>query len=118
MTPPPLSDRAAWAARLEAFAQQQRDALTQAAGSDAPVTLDQSRVGRLSRIDALAGQALAQATRQRREAALAAVASAQQRLASGRFGLCEDCEEPIALARLAHNPIVRQCLACAQAAES
>jgi DnaK suppressor protein len=45
------------------------------------------------------------------------VNAALQRLDSGRFGECERCGEPIALARLQALPQARLCLACQSAAE-
>lgn len=49
--------------------------------------------------------------------ALAEIDQALQRLDSGRFGLCSDCGEPIALARLQLSPQVLRCLACEAAHE-
>lgn len=43
---------------------------------------------------------------------LRATESALSRLEDDGFGLCEDCAEPIAYARLAANPSARRCLAC------
>ncbi len=113
--PPPLEDQPAWRDALEQRAADTRQALDE--GTEGDVTLDQTRVGRLSRIDALAGQALAQAAQRRREATLRALEAAQARIESGQFGYCLSCDEPIALARLWHNPAVTQCLSCAAEAE-
>jgi DnaK suppressor protein len=30
----------------------------------------------------------------------------------GTFGICEDCEEPISIARLKARPVTRYCIAC------
>lgn len=43
---------------------------------------------------------------------LAEIDQALQRLASGSFGLCGDCGEPIALARLQLAPQVPRCRVC------
>ena len=43
---------------------------------------------------------------------LTQIEAALRRLDAGRFGLCEDCAEPIAAERLAAQPWVARCLAC------
>lgn len=91
--------------------------LEQAAASKAAtqtVELDQTRVGRLSRMDALQGQAIAKATEQRRQAALAAVDAALKRLEAGDYGYCVKCDEEIEPKRLEHDPATALCLACAR----
>lgn len=89
-----------------------------AAEAAATVTLDQSRVGRLSRMDALAQQAVAQATSARRRRELTDIKHALRRLDDGAYGLCSACDEPIAEARLQASPAVRLCLSCAERSES
>ncbi|UCC56041.1 MAG: TraR/DksA family transcriptional regulator [Gammaproteobacteria bacterium] len=88
-------------------------------GSEAgkTVELDQARVGRLSRMDALLGQAMSQAMNQRRQIELQKIEAALQRIESGEYGYCISCEEPIARARLEHDPAVPLCISCASAAE-
>ena len=44
--------------------------------------------------------------------ALAEIDAELQRLASGHYGLCTDCGEAIALARLQSAPQVQRCVAC------
>ena len=83
----------------------------------APVQLDQQSVGRLSRIDAMQGQALAQASDLRRRARVNALEAALRRFENDEFGFCVDCGEPIALARLRVDPATTLCIACAQSAE-
>lgn len=86
------------------------------AGQDdqATVALDQQSVGRLSRIDALQRQAMAQATQRRREMAQRRIIAALQRLDNGEYGYCTDCGDEIAPARLAFDPAVPLCLSCAR----
>lgn len=84
------------------------------ASDRAPVELDQQSVGRLSRMDAMQGQALAQASGQRRQARKVALEMALRRLEAGEFGECLDCGEPIALKRLDIDPAATLCIACAQ----
>ena len=65
-------------------------------GSRKPVELDQSRVGRLSRMDALQDQAMALETARRREAELKRIEAALKRVDSGEYGDCLTCGEEIA----------------------
>ena len=85
--------------------------------SAAVVELDQARVGRLSRMDAMQVQAMAQASGQRREAMLREIATALKRIDDGSFGICQGCEEPINPKRLEVDPTVRLCIDCANNAE-
>lgn len=82
------------------------------------VELDQTSVGRLSRMDALQGQAMAKASQLRRKNELKAIEDALKRIELGDFGFCVECDEAIAEPRLQHNPAVALCIACAQASES
>src|SRR5210317_1196948 len=68
------------------------------------VELDQTRVGRLSRMDALQGQAMSKATRQRRETELQRIATALSRIEKGDYGYCLECDKKIAAARLEIDP--------------
>ncbi|MDH5600001.1 MAG: TraR/DksA family transcriptional regulator, partial [Gammaproteobacteria bacterium] len=53
------------------------------------VELDQSKVGRLSRMDALQGQAMSQETKHRHEAVLRNITAALSRIESGDYGYCK-----------------------------
>lgn len=81
--------------------------------SRAAVELDQTRVGRLSRMDALQGQAMAQATEARRQQEIRRIHAALQRLCKGEYGACLRCGEEIAPKRLALDPAVPTCVDCA-----
>ena len=83
-----------------------------------PVTLDQASVGRLSRMDAMQGQAMALETQRRRQRRLTQVRLALGRIQQGNFGLCQQCEEGIAFNRLDIDPATRLCITCASAEES
>ena len=78
------------------------------------VILDQRSVGRLSRMDALQGQAMAQATAARRAQDVAKLISALERIKKGEFGYCLDCGEEVAEARLVLDPAVTLCITCAR----
>ena len=77
------------------------------------VELQQDSVGRLSRMDALQQQAMAQAQERRRKAERARIEAALARLDQGEWGYCVTCGEEIAEKRLAHDPGVARCLGCA-----
>ena len=106
--------------RLEQFRQallSQREALeaTLALGVEGTrvVELDQQSVGRLSRMDALQGQAMARATQERRAILARRIASALQRIDEGEYGYCTDCGEEIPLKRLELDPTAPACVSCA-----
>ena len=77
------------------------------------VELDQQSVGRLSRMDALQRQALAQATGRRRNARRNRIHAALLRIEEGEYGYCQGCGEPIAEARLRLDPTLPNCIECA-----
>ncbi len=85
--------------------------------SQQTVELDQARVGRLSRMDALQQQAMAQASQRNADLMLVRIEAALRRCDDGSFGLCCECEEPIAVKRLKIDPTCVKCIECAQRAE-
>ncbi|MDZ7662356.1 TraR/DksA family transcriptional regulator [Thiohalophilus sp.] len=85
--------------------------------ASATVELDQTRVGRLSRMDALQGQAMSRAAGQRRQQMLVRIESALRRMDAGDYGYCLRCEEEIAPARLHADPAATLCIRCASASE-
>lgn len=85
--------------------------------STKPVTLDQASVGRLSRMDAMQGQAMALAAQRRWEIQLQRIHAALARIQSDDYGLCTACEEEIAMRRLETDPAATLCIACASRQE-
>lgn len=81
--------------------------------SAAVVQLDQSKVGRLSRMDALQAQAMAKASGERRAVQLREIEAALRRIDDGSYGECERCAEPINPRRLDADPTARLCIGCA-----
>ena len=81
--------------------------------STKPVTLDQASVGRLSRMDAMQGQAMAIEALRRREIQLQRIHAALGRIQRDDYGLCTFCEEEIAIRRLETDPAATLCIACA-----
>ena len=77
-----------------------------------PAALDQTAVGRLSRMDTLQGQALARDLQDREEARLALLQGALARLSAGTYGWCAACSGPIPFARLLVVPESPECGSC------
>ncbi len=80
--------------------------------SQQTVELDQQSVGRLSRMDALQSQAMAQAQKRRRNAMQVVLQAALKRIDEGEFGFCDDCGDEIGQSRLMANPIITKCISC------
>lgn len=78
------------------------------------VMLDQQSVGRLSRMDALQVQAMAQAQQRNRARELVRIDQALSRIEGDEFGVCVECGEDIAPKRIEADPAVLLCLPCAQ----
>lgn len=78
------------------------------------VELDQQAVGRLSRMDAMQGQAMALATEERRNLERTRVEQALRRIEDGDYGYCIKCEEEIDIRRLELDPSHALCISCAK----
>ncbi|MEH6543727.1 MAG: TraR/DksA C4-type zinc finger protein [Porticoccaceae bacterium] len=86
------------------------------------VELDQTVVGRLSRMDAMQQQQMSQASRSQYRQRLVKVERALSVIASddgscGSYGYCEDCGNQINLERLNISPESLYCLLCQQRTE-
>lgn len=106
---------------IDKFEQQLRellvelDALEQGSKSaTATVVLDQTSVGRLSRMDAMQGQQMAMESERRRKQQILQVRAALQRIRDEDFGYCFGCGEEIPPGRLAINPATTHCVTCAE----
>ncbi len=106
-------DEAYFTALLEARREELKALIHEAEGGTQPVALDQQSVGRLSRMDAMQVQAMAQASQRQRRQELRAIDAALERLANGEYGECVRCGEDIAPKRLTLNPTVQTCIHCA-----
>ena len=82
------------------------------------VELDQSRVGRLSRMDAMQQQAMGQASKRRLRLQIQSIDAALARIEANKYGDCAHCGETIAGARLRADPAVVLCIECATQADS
>ncbi len=89
--------------------------LVTSAGTEAAavVELDQTKVGRLSRMDALQAQAMSVETNRRRGIELRRIDAALMRIENDEYGYCLNCGEPIATGRLHSDPATPVCIGCA-----
>jgi DnaK suppressor protein len=89
--------------------------LADEAGLTDTVQLDQAAVGRISRVDALQAQAMAQAGQRRARLRLERVRAALERLDEhpDEFGVCPSCGDDIGLRRLRARPEAVFCVGCA-----
>jgi len=77
------------------------------------VELDQTRQGRLSRMDAMQQQEMAKETERRRQTERVRIDAALKRMGDDGYGYCVNCDEPIAQKRLELDPAVHTCIKCA-----
>jgi len=77
------------------------------------VELDQQAVGRLSRMDAMQQQAMAEAQERTRQLDLQRIEQAYRRIRDDDYGYCAMCDEEIPDGRLAIDPMAERCVNCA-----
>jgi DnaK suppressor protein len=107
-----------WRDRLLALRAELQSIAETGDASAAVVELDQSKVGRLSRMDAMQAQAMAKASANRRQAMLVNITAALKRIDDGDYGLCVECDEPINPKRLEFDPTAILCIECASKEET
>jgi len=103
-----------------ALTDQEQELLTdldESAGAAETVELDQSKVGRLSRMDAMQQQAMAKATRRNLQLRLRQTRAALVAMDEGEYGICNKCEEEIGFKRLTVRPESPFCIACQRQAD-
>ena len=76
------------------------------------VELDQTAVGRLSRMDSLQSQGMAKGLREREVVRLALIQEALVRIDAGTYGVCESCGDEIVFERLLIMPESKTCARC------
>ena len=103
--------------RLQAELDELMLSIGETTDSAATVELDQTRVGRLSRMDAMQQQAMAQGTRTRMLGRVRQIDAALARIDSGQYGHCCACQETLSPERLNANPAVVFCADCAKERE-
>ena len=100
------------AERLREMQEALRTQLSSGKSATDVVALDQSLVGRLSRMDAMQQQQMAISTRKKAQQRLQRVELALSALASGDYGYCRQCDEDIGFPRLEAQPDTPLCFAC------
>lgn len=105
-------DSETWREKLLSLKAELESVDSESAQGRSAVELDQSRVGRLSRMDALQSQAMNNAIAERRRASLVRIEAALARIEEGEFGYCLTCGDDIAPKRLALDPTVSLCINC------
>jgi len=104
-------------ARLKSRQKELRDQAMAGAEGGKPVELDQQRVGRLSRMDAMQAQAVSSELGRRLEVELLRIDSALARIGKGEYGCCVKCGEDIGEKRLEIDPAAPLCVGCANRSE-
>jgi len=99
--------------KLMALRQELLDLSDAARDDRKPVELDQQSVGRLSRLDSMQVQEMAKAANARRAVEVRRIDAALARVDEDDYGWCVECGEVIEPARLALDPAVPRCAACA-----
>ncbi|MDI6748085.1 MAG: TraR/DksA C4-type zinc finger protein [Rhodocyclaceae bacterium] len=89
-----------------------RAELTRTAAAAAPVELDQTAQGRLSRMDAMQQQAMAASLAERLRTEIRKTEAALDRVAAGTYGECCRCGDEIEARRLAADPATPFCAGC------
>lgn len=83
------------------------------ATSRAPVELDQTTQGRLSRQDAMQQQEMAKEMNRRRQIDAQKIDAALKRMEKEEYGYCVTCDEEISAKRLKLDPAIATCIDCA-----
>jgi DnaK suppressor protein len=112
-----LEQQTALRAKLTTVLGELRTIFADETGLTDTVTLDQSAMGRVSRVDALQQQQMAQATQRRTKARIERVAAALERFDRDPedYSWCPDCGESIGWRRLQAVPESVFCVSCLEA---
>lgn len=86
--------------------------------SSETLTLEQNKVGRLSRMDAMQQQEMHKASQHLIRRRLVQIEKALQALAAGDYGFCEGCGDEISASRLQVRPESLMCVSCQEKLES
>lgn len=110
-------DEADFRTRLRAAREALQALSSTTAEAAKPVELDQTRVGRVSRMDAMQSQAMSLEVKRRQELQLKKLGAALKRLDDGDYGYCIRCGEEINVERLKVELTTLLCIGCAERGE-
>lgn len=79
-----------------------------------PVDLDQSGMGRLSRMDAIQALRTAGEDARQRARQIQKIEGALRRISLGEYGTCFVCEEELDLPMLSGDPTITRCMNCVE----
>ena len=102
---------------LETLLAELQAQLERGAAATAAVQLDQTLVGRVSRVDVMQQQSMAVSTRNKTRQRMQKVTAALAAVAAGDYGYCRRCDEAIGFARLHAQPEANLCIDCQDAAD-
>ena len=104
--------------RLQELAGDLVQQLDRGEASAATVQLDQTLVGRVSRMDAMQQQSVAVSTLKRASQRLQRVNAALKAVTENNYGFCRRCDEPIGYKGLEAQPEANLCINCQDKADN
>lgn len=102
---------------LEALKRELEAFLASIRSGEAPVELDQSKMGRVSRVDAMQQREMQIANQRSAKVRIEQVQRALARVSESSYGECVRCEEWIDVRRLSARPETPFCFECQRASE-
>jgi len=102
---------------LERLKEELKKQVSQSESSTKIVTLDQTLIGRLSRVDAMQQQNMAISTRQNKAFRLRKIQIALEAIRMENYGYCDKCDDAIGYARLNVQPEANLCINCQDKAD-
>lgn len=103
---------------LQDLKQRLLEDLERGAEASETVVLEQTKVGRLSRMDAMQQQEMHKASQEATRLRLSQIEHALVSLNDGNYGYCELCGEEISPERLAVRPESVMCVPCKEKADN
>lgn len=103
--------------RLLTARDQAKALLHQTAADQKPIEGVGQTIGRLSRMDAIQVQAMAQMSRGQLDIRLKQIEASLKQWDAGNYGVCRSCKGPISIARLDVLPEAPFCMACQEGFE-
>jgi DnaK suppressor protein len=114
LSPQQLED---FKSRLLAAKESAKAVLEQGAADQKPIEAVGQTMGRLSRMDAIQVQAMAQMSRHQIEIRLKQIDASLAQWEAGNYGVCRNCKSPIGIPRLEVLPEAPFCMACQEGFE-